>query len=441
MKKLLLITLTIFMIKNASGQGHYGPVIGGRLSKTVASERSFGEPNRLLLMPSIGAFYRFDWSDRWSISAQLLLAGRGNKRVFGSSSFKERTYYLEIPLQVERAIGRHFQVFAGPYFSYGLFGKSIATIRYGDLILDDRDPYIDRESTFRTEEKISFATKEGRNRNAQYLYPIDAGFNLGANYRFDPFVLSAYYSIGLVNTIPPYKDSDRSQSTYKEHYRLVSFSVAYDITSKEPVDTAPIFHRLRQDQSFGFKIGAISSVIMDNKSEYNEEGAIFPLPVAGIIYNNKLSTAISLQTELYYSQKGDVYNYYTGFNREQTDTRVTVNYLELPLLVKAQTNNEKTNLFINSGIGFDYAIGKTSIEAEKRLYSPDGFRKRINREVYNRLNKNFQLGGGLSFAGKSSDMLIEIRYMRGLTDIFEEKSKVEAFSFTLGALFPTKPKP
>ncbi len=271
-----------------------------------------------------------------------------------------------------------------------------------------------------------------------FFYTTHIGINFGAAYLFAPFMLSTYYSAGFVHTRPYDRAYPERRSNFKERHRSFGFTLSYDLKSAGKTNTWHTLEKLANNQKLGFRAGINIFNIKDHKAGYNDRGFLSPLPTIGSAYNNEFAPHFSFQTELYYTQKGDTYNYYTGFNRERTDTHVKMDFVEIPLLLRLQTNNEGTDVFVNSGVGFDFALGKIRIDTKKPVNSPNGFRRNINREIDNQTNKSFQIGAGISIPAKESDFVAEIRYIKGIEDVFSETSKTQVISTTAGFMFPLK---
>lgn len=141
--------------------------------------------------------------------------------------YRNRLNYLTLPLNVaytQHKNGQGIHLFAGPYLGvllgghYSLsFPSSTFTARVGGEITAKKrpanfDPYTDF---------------------TQYSQRLDAGFQLGAGYRYGPALLQAGCSIGLPNLAP----SDYATATYigtGPDYRLFALqvSLAYLFTLK-----------------------------------------------------------------------------------------------------------------------------------------------------------------------------------------------------------------
>ena len=161
----------------------------------------------------------------------------------------------------------------------------------------------------------------------------------------------------------------------------------------------------------GLKLGVNSSKITDHDKEYNVDDPLVPGFNGGIILLSPITKNLQFYTELVYSLRGDKYSYYTGFNRERTETNIKLNSIDLPLLFRIKPgNNKKFQFQFILGPGLTYFIGKTGIKTDKKLNSPDGFRKSIEKEIQNRVVGNFQIGLGFRIPLPQGFIISEARY-------------------------------
>jgi hypothetical protein len=141
---------------------------------------------------------------------------------------------------------------------------------------------------------------------------------------------------------------------------------------------------------------------------------------------------ISLQPELNFIQKG--YKADVSFDGIDIETKTTLSYLEVPVLVKA-TFGEATKFFVNAGPSVGFGLGgKVKAEANGEEEEVDvKFGDGDDEDVFYVEKKTdiaFQLGGGVVIADK---IQIDIRYGLGLTDLYEDaKVKNNVFQFTVG---------
>jgi hypothetical protein len=143
----------------------------------------------------------------------------------------------------------------------------------------------------------------------------------------------------------------------------------------------------------------------------------------------------SFQPELLFIQKGGKYTY--SEDDESSETKETINYLEIPVLFKA-TFGEATKFYANAGPSFGFAIGgkyKYEESFDGDTESDSGKLKFGSGEEddYKGLDFGFQLGGGVLIADK---YIIDLRYGLGLSNIsnaedgdFKLKNRVLQITF------------
>jgi hypothetical protein len=106
--------------------------------------------------------------------------------------------FIEIPVNVVYKFGSgsiKFFLNAGPYFAYGIGGKT----KYGG------------ESA-----NIKFGSGDNDD-----LKPLDFGLNLGAGVEINNFIISAHYELGLANLVPAPTDNAEAKN------RVIGISIGY----------------------------------------------------------------------------------------------------------------------------------------------------------------------------------------------------------------------
>ncbi len=175
----------------------------------------------------------------------------------------------------------------------------------------------------------------------------------------------------------------------------------------------------------------------------------------GVGANMVLSDVFSVQPELQFIQKGYAFKESEssfGIKAEYKE-RVSINYLEIPLLFKASFGSDDLKFFLNAGPSIGFGLGgkgkvEFSLSGQDMNESDDEeFKVRFgdidesNEEVTyfdNRIDVGIQLGGGILIANK---VVIDIRYGLGMSNLVDEqgnltaedvKSKNRVFQFTVG---------
>lgn len=178
----------------------------------------------------------------------------------------------------------------------------------------------------------------------------------------------------------------------------------------------------------------------------------------GIGYNIPVNDLFSIQPELNYVQKGlkrdfDEEGPYYELSQKSS---LTVNYLELPVLVK-MTFGTETKFYLNAGPsiamglggrdkskidytlepqGDDPLVGTGHIETTGKVKfgkMPDGYEGE-DRYFENRFDIGAQFGGGAIINDK---IMIDLRYGLGFSNLYgnddDDRSKHRVLQFTIGA--------
>jgi hypothetical protein len=172
----------------------------------------------------------------------------------------------------------------------------------------------------------------------------------------------------------------------------------------------------------------------------------------GIGVNFELNEIFSLQPELNFIQKGARFEVNEELNGERYNakSKLTINYVEIPLLVRASFG-ESTKFYISAGPSLGIGVGgKYSVKATQSSMGlsvtgkvngkvkfgdePTDYVSIEDGELYipKRLDVGLQLGIGTIIAEK---VMIDIRYGIGLTNLYDEDDSSvfnRAFQFTLG---------
>jgi hypothetical protein len=185
---------------------------------------------------------------------------------------------------------------------------------------------------------------------------------------------------------------------------------------------------------------------------------------AGVGFNLPISDKFSIQPELNFVQKGvriesTVIKHFLIDVTYSVNNRMTINYLELPVLAKVSFGSNK-NFFLNAGPSIGIGLnGKSEItttytytvntepksESSTALYKVK-FGKKPEEDddnikyLDNQFDVGIQLGGGVLIAKK---VMLDIRYTFGLTNLMDSekeategnvnnKSRNKVLQFTVG---------
>lgn len=170
---------------------------------------------------------------------------------------------------------------------------------------------------------------------------------------------------------------------------------------------------------FGGRVGV-------NLSNYNfeldEESEDFDtkagLDIAGIV-NIGLSENFSLQPELHFIQKG--YKVEESFGGFSSEGKLTLNYLEIPILAKYAFGTETIKAFALAGPSFGFAAtGKSEFcfngECESEDFEFD------ENDGFNRNEVSLNLGAGIGFNAGPGQLFLDVRYLLGLSNLNDDDS-------------------
>ena len=144
--------------------------------------------------------------------------------------------------------------------------------------------------------------------------------------------------------------------------------------------------------------------------------------IGGLFLTYSIMNTFALTTKLLYSQKGASF--------ESSDTKQTLNYIEVPVIGRFFLNKEgkfRPNIFVGPSFGFlNGATNKV------------GSNDRVNIENYETIFNTFDFGvtGGMGFTFLISNetyFIIDARYTQGISDISKSVGDVHNNSFGLTA--------
>ncbi len=221
MKKTLCIALLLLSALGAGAQEHLLLRVGAGITSLYdADAKNIGAF-------SVGLGYEYEFDQHWSVSPMLLYHTKGWKekdalvpakddagnevydengdQVYGHTGVKSHAYYLQLPILVNYYIHlqspHYISLSAGPYFAYGVGGK---TETYGDY---------DREGAERLYyEEDTFGDDVGAHR-------FDMGLTLAVGYEYNRHInLAVNADLGLTKVRP---SGGRNRTLYLSFlYRL-----------------------------------------------------------------------------------------------------------------------------------------------------------------------------------------------------------------------------
>ena len=127
---------------------------------------------------------------------------------------------------------------------------------------------------------------------------------------------------------------------------------------------------------------------------------------------------MSISPEFHWLQKGGKLE---DLNGTVGEVSRTFNYLEIPVLVKLNFG-KKIGFFLLAGPSVGYLLNGTDKDM-------DGSTTDIDLDFYKRAEFGAHVGGGIALG----PIKIDVRYIFGLTDIFDESQDIEITNSSLGA--------
>ncbi len=144
--------------------------------------------------------------------------------------------------------------------------------------------------------------------------------------------------------------------------------------------------------------------------------------IGGVFLTYSILNSFGITTKLLYSQKGASF--------ESSDTKQTLNYIEVPLIGRFFLNKEGTfrpNIFVGPSFGF--LTGATNKVGSDKPVAIDSY-----KNIYNGFDFGVTGGLGLNFLiSTETYFIIDARYTHGLSDITIANGNVNNNSFGLTA--------
>ena len=170
------------------------------------------------------------------------------------------------------------------------------------------------------------------------------------------------------------------------------------------------FNHLQAQGSMGIRAGVLIS-----KQDFQHED--FPHEIdsklgadIALVWDFPVNSPVTLSPELHWIQKGAKIKDLDGpFN----ETIRTFNYLEIPVMLKLHFG-ENTGFFLMGGPSVGYLLNGTDKDG-------DGNRNDIDLDFYKRTEFGAHVGGGIALGA----LLLDVRYVVGLTNIFDDDTELE----------------
>ena len=178
--KSLLVIIMMLAFTGLQAQVKFGPKVGMNLSTMTLKSSGISFDPKMLVGFHAGLISEIGLTDNLKLQPGILYSSKGSKyeiTLFEETfDFTMAPAFIEVPVNLMYSFGpgdTKFNVFAGPYFAYGIGGKYKS----------------DGES-----EDISFGTSEEDD-----MKPLDIGVNFGVGVNIKGFLISAQYGLGLAN--------------------------------------------------------------------------------------------------------------------------------------------------------------------------------------------------------------------------------------------------
>jgi hypothetical protein len=140
---------------------------------------------------------------------------------------------------------------------------------------------------------------------------------------------------------------------------------------------------------------------------------------AGVFLFHQLSPMFAIQPEVYYSMKGATDK--EDFNGNTVDITLTLDYIEIPVLLKflipVQGANINPAIFVGPFIGINTTA---KVKAEGNGQSAEQDLEDIKSTEF-----GLQFGGGIGFDIGNNELGFDIRYILGLTSIDDSASNAD----------------
>ncbi|MBS2210348.1 PorT family protein [Carboxylicivirga mesophila] len=191
MKKILMIVAVMAFVASASAQTTFGVKAGVNFASL---SDDFSDMDSKMGL-AVGAFAKFELSEKFAFQPELLFSAQGAKLEEGGAEMKIKANYLNLPLMGKYYLAEGFSLQAGPQIGFLMSANA--------------------ELTGAGEENFDEDIKDE-------MKGIDFGLNFGAGYELENGLgFDARYNLGLSNII----DSD--EETAKNGVFQITVSYAF----------------------------------------------------------------------------------------------------------------------------------------------------------------------------------------------------------------------
>ncbi len=195
--------------------------------------------------------------------------------------------------------------------------------------------------------------------------------------------------------------------------------------------------------SLGVRGGiTLPDITISEQDGYYYEGGVdylvFMGTSLGAVLEIKLHKNFAIQPEIMLVQKGTKvdfpdyyysYYYYSGFTEE---TKLRLNYLEVPILAKGIIGNESVTGYAAVGPTLGYAASGYLTELGEKMTLKDE-----DWDGFTRFELGASFGGGVGLSVGNGQAFLDLRYLLGFTNIIDDtdiKVRNRAISISVGYL-------
>lgn len=197
---------------------------------------------------------------------------------------------------------------------------------------------------------------------------------------------------------------------------------------------AGAFTTYAQYSRFGAKVGGGFTTIVGNDAPSGTIESKAGIHI-GLIYDYDFISALAFQAELQYSRKGFIYRSYPVTQTEAYAGDVNLDYLELPLLIRAQ----RYGLFAEAGPYLGYLFRASSDVNRLRINSTGGTeptslgQQEFSAADFQRFDYGYAVGAGFIM---DNGFFVSIRNTGGLRSISRQdlSQRNTAWQLSLGFL-------
>lgn len=213
--------------------------------------------------------------------------------------------------------------------------------------------------------------------------------------------------------------------------------ISANLVAKAQLSIMPKFGVTLSSVSFSDELESALTPGLDKKSRIGITG--------GVALNVGVSDAFSIQPELLFVQKG------VKFEGNGGEQNIIINYLEVPVLAKYSFGSESVKAYVNAGPSIGFGIGGKNkaeaggIEAEEDVTFGTSGLNGGEDTFDNALDFGIQFGAGVGFGLGSGQVVLDVRYGLGLTNLFKApdgvdneqvKSQNGVLAVTVGYMIP-----